>query len=378
MESIRITHTNTIEYFNTSEFGDALWCWLPSEYMVVSEANIPSRRDQVIKQALPFALEEQLLTEIDDLHFAYTKTDKETPLPVIAIDKVKLDYWMRMLAEAGAVAKWCVPDFFALPLVDGTVTVFLEGERFVLRYGEYHGIAGNTSWLWELLNNRFLSQDWGMVLYVTPLTKVPKNWQDYVIEDCCGPEYFWETNELPAAFINLLQGSYQVQTQLAKVISAGLPAAVVALCIVVLIATNHFYTLQEQDRQLIQATAQLAALTQAALPNNQIQLSRPVDFLTAYYNTLVIDARQRNTSAWRVLELLSPLLASCGHCVFTSVVSQGSALTVEFYSYQKLDQLDANLASIPNLLSNSKTSVDVVSGGKRYRYKIHSSIGGNT
>jgi len=75
--------------------------WTPPADTLLTQATLPTRSRNKIMQALPFALEDQLLGDPQQLHFAYYRQDDGT-LAVAVTSRERLSTWLDVLAKACA------------------------------------------------------------------------------------------------------------------------------------------------------------------------------------------------------------------------------------------------------------------------------------
>jgi len=82
---------------------------VPAIDCLVTQVAIPSRQKRQQLKAIPFALEEQLADDIEDMHFAIGKRKNDGQLPVVAVSKTKVDNWLQILNAAGISASAMMP-----------------------------------------------------------------------------------------------------------------------------------------------------------------------------------------------------------------------------------------------------------------------------
>jgi general secretion pathway protein L len=129
----------------------------PPEDVLIISAKMPKLNRQRLLQALPFALEEQLLAEIEDLHFAIGEYKPEG-LPVAIITKEKLRHWLQVLKENGLQPAAIIPAPLALPLPEHQWQVSIFGETAILRTGLFSGFACDKHNLAVLLELKLAEQ----------------------------------------------------------------------------------------------------------------------------------------------------------------------------------------------------------------------------
>src|SRR5712691_9000759 len=106
--------------------------WTPAAETLFVRARLPTRSVAKIVQALPFALEEQLIDPPERLHFAFAQ-EADGALAVAVTRRERMDSWLAALAAAGLVPARLAPVTLSLPLADRAWTL-----AFVERHGQGH------------------------------------------------------------------------------------------------------------------------------------------------------------------------------------------------------------------------------------------------
>lgn len=125
---------------------------VPATELLLTEARIPTQSRQRMLRAVPFALEDQLAEDIDELHFALGQRDKEGRLGVAVVSKERLGRWLEEFAEAGLDVDQLYPDVLALPFEPDAWTLLLEDHAFLLRTAPQLGFGGDADNLQLLLS----------------------------------------------------------------------------------------------------------------------------------------------------------------------------------------------------------------------------------
>ena len=134
--------------------GRAVIVLVPVADAPLFEIQLPTRNRARMALAVPYALEEQLSQDVDELHFALGKPDAEGRVSVAVVARDKMDDWLARLAALGLQPRHIVIDALALPLQPGTWSGLLEPGQLLLRQGPQQGIAmdsANLSWMLPLL-----------------------------------------------------------------------------------------------------------------------------------------------------------------------------------------------------------------------------------
>lgn len=113
---------------------------VPSEDVLLMQAELRARNLAQLRQAVPFAIEDQLLSPVEDLHFALLERG-DGAFGVGVVAKAKLSAWLARLHEAGIRPDAIVPEAFALPLAEGAASVLLEDDRATVRLGAWSAFA---------------------------------------------------------------------------------------------------------------------------------------------------------------------------------------------------------------------------------------------
>src|SRR6266516_5901406 len=96
--------------------------WTPAAETLLLRANLPTRSAAKIVQALPYALEEQLIEPPERLHFAYTH-EADGSLAVAVTSRERMDRWVSALAAAGLEPTRLAPVTLSPPLADRAWTL---------------------------------------------------------------------------------------------------------------------------------------------------------------------------------------------------------------------------------------------------------------
>ena len=106
---------------------------VPGTDVTLAAPEFPARSAGRIMKLVPFALEEQLASEIDSLHFAVGRQGADQRVPVAAIDRALLDQWLATLSAAGFVPTALYPDTLAVPENPAATVLLLEDDRLTVR-----------------------------------------------------------------------------------------------------------------------------------------------------------------------------------------------------------------------------------------------------
>lgn len=139
---------------------------VPGESVLLAGAPMPKAGARQLREAFPYALEDGLAEDVEQLHFALAPTSSRRsagePVHGAVVERALMDQWLERLREAGLRIGRLVPDTLCLPLAEAPAGVneapesdvwvlWLGRERFVLRTARFAGLAGERSLLGAVL-----------------------------------------------------------------------------------------------------------------------------------------------------------------------------------------------------------------------------------
>ncbi len=113
---------------------------VPAEDVLLTEVTLGARSQAQLMQALPYAVEDQLLAPVEDLHFAALRGEGDR-VGVAVVAKQVLRDWLRRLDEAGIRADRLLPESLLLPAVDGRAAAMIEADHAVVRLASWSGFG---------------------------------------------------------------------------------------------------------------------------------------------------------------------------------------------------------------------------------------------
>lgn len=127
-----------LEALPTEVRDRAVVVWTPGADTLFTTATLPTRSRAKIMQALPFALEEQLLGEPDSLDFSY-RVLGDGQLAVAVTARSRIEAWTQTLQAAGLRPAALCPITLALPISDGAWSAAFTDNGLVVRTGAFAG-----------------------------------------------------------------------------------------------------------------------------------------------------------------------------------------------------------------------------------------------
>jgi general secretion pathway protein L len=114
--------------------GRRICVLVPGTDVLLAEPEVPMKAGTKLHQVVPYALEEQLADDIDDLHFAIGKRAADSQrTPVAVIRRSLMDEWLTSLKSAGIDPEAMYADSDLLPQNPGQAVALLEEDVVVVR-----------------------------------------------------------------------------------------------------------------------------------------------------------------------------------------------------------------------------------------------------
>ena len=118
--------------------GTRAQVWSPAADTLLTTVKLPTRSRSKIQQALPFALEDQLAGEPEDMHFAYHVLG-QGELAVAVTARERLNAWREAFALSGVGIQSLAPLTLGLARAEGAWSALWHEGRLVVRTGELSG-----------------------------------------------------------------------------------------------------------------------------------------------------------------------------------------------------------------------------------------------
>lgn len=239
---------------------------VPGTDVLFTAARVPSRSARQIQKALPFMLEEQLMGDVEDQHFAIGPRQDDGQIPVAVVARARLDGWLAALREAGLNPDAVVPDAALLPV--GT-SVLMDGALGLLRFDNLSLFAMESELLPELLALRLGERQERLAVRLYGATEAQRADVVATVGDtveleviaCYDPLYLLAGQYAPDS-LNLLQGDYAKRKDHSALWLAWRPAAIlagVALAVQLLGTGVEAWRLTQERNALVAEVAKVYA-----------------------------------------------------------------------------------------------------------------------
>ncbi|MEW5755798.1 MAG: type II secretion system protein GspL [Pseudomonadota bacterium] len=352
----------TVEQLAAVAKGHPLAVVIPGEAVLTLNARLPTQSRAKLLRAVPYAVEDQLAADVDELHFALGERQGDgVQVGVVSHDK------MRQIGEVfathGLEPEIVAPDYLLVPYEEGAWQIWHEDGRILLRTGLHDGAALEAENFAQYLKLVLAEvDDEHRPAKIMVYEAQPHDWA--WLEEICVPleipverrEHQGHLLALAASgftegqTLNLLQGDYSRREQLGRMWRPWIPAAAIfgGLIVIQLLTMGvDYFRLQSEYNRLSDEVKQVYLNTfpdAQKVVNARVQMEQRL--------TKVRSAREQGGDLYLgLLESFSQIYANGLRPELERLRFQDEALTVDMTldSLGALDNLKAQLAKDQNI-----------------------------
>ena len=268
--------------------GSTVYFAAPGVDVRLCQFDISQEEKKHLDKSLPFMLEEELIGDVEDLHFAWAIHDK-LKLTVAICCRSKMQQWQKMLESLPGINCW-ITEPMLLPWQPGEWCVVVEPELVVVRTGSFEGFSIERELAVSMLGaaNDSAELPGTVIVYGQDQEKDTALFPDELRD-----RIQWRRGDLASALLlnpspmqapNLLQGSFSLRLPLARWAKQWRAvAAVVGLAFCVQLAATYaeFVSLERKNTELRLAVelSYRKAYPRGAMVDAEKQLSRQLGAL---------------------------------------------------------------------------------------------------
>lgn len=247
--------------------GKEVIVFVPAEDVFLTQVTLPKINRARLAEVLPFALEEQLIADVETLHFAPGDATAEGGMPVMVVAHEKMQAWLSQLQAWQIKPHSLFPSVYGLPIAEGTWQVAID-EIAMVRSGPGQGFACDKHNL-----SIFLTGQWAASPFLPQRIEI-RNYTDEVMaatldvpvtlveekatKDQLLTDWARLLTVLPSR--NLLQGRYAVKKstlpQTDKLWKAITYLAITLIALIFLYPLTSYFILKQKltslDQQIVQ------------------------------------------------------------------------------------------------------------------------------
>lgn len=243
----------------------------PSEAVTLHRLALPSRKRSTWARAVPFALEDYLVEDIETLHFALGGAVDGGYLPVAVVDRILLSAWLETCDQADLTPAAVVPDPLLLPWQNDEWSVLLEARRALVRTGRWEGFATERDNLALLLAQALAeageTKPRRLRVWGAPATELAETGIELSLEDTPSePLALFASGYQPATVLNLLQGGYSRQAHWGRWLRPWRAAAALAGMTLLVQIAGQVYDHWRLQREVTALRTEIERTFKDALP----------------------------------------------------------------------------------------------------------------
>ncbi len=182
---------------------------VPGEQVVTRVVVMPVKNRARLMAAIPYAIEDSVVSPVDDLHFLLLDTGEENRVTFAYVSRQLMTSWLQQIHDAGIKVDAMLPDYFLLPGAgSGSAVITLTDDNRVLaRSGLYQGAVTDPENLSAWLNE--LDKDSTLLVDDRLSAQLPAGIEQQIIESGIGAGLSdWLSHEVPEHGAGLLKDEF--------------------------------------------------------------------------------------------------------------------------------------------------------------------------
>lgn len=209
---------------------------VPAQHVFLTQVVLPKLSQSKIKQAVIYALEEQLSEDVSSLHFSVANKSSKQELAVSVVNRETMKAWVNQAGQytnnqTNLVA--VISECQLIPLIDKAWSLWFEEDRILIRTSEYQGFACDIEAMLDILKlklNSISQKPEKLMVYTQDEAQARDILKDVNIpievtilnRSALSSQYLEYKKE---NYINMLQGEFKVKNE---IFSPELTALIIA------------------------------------------------------------------------------------------------------------------------------------------------------
>ncbi len=356
-------------------------CVIPAVDIYLGQALLPAQGNRnKYRQAIPYALEDDLAEDLEQLHFALGREQpvgvknseesvdvmaagRQVNIPVAVINKERLRNWLHKLSTAGLQPHALIPEVLSLPWDGNGWSVLLDEGLALVRTEPLQGFACDPENLEVLLNSALdASEDAPQQIRIwnhNGVAPAPNLKSEVQIEQLTPEQSTVVTlakGYRPEQAINLLQGEFSYKEEYGKLLRPWrLPAILLSALVALLFVSNvvQYLQLSKRNEELRQ---QLVGTYMELFPD-ALNVPEPRKQMEDKLNELIATAGA-SSNFLELLDIISAETAKIPNAKITTLNFSEGGLNLELSlpNLQVLDQIKQQLDQNPTLLAEIQSA----------------------
>lgn len=222
--------------------GKRLLVLVPAADVRLLRFNVAARSAAKILQAAPYALEDQLAEDVEDLHFALGARQGDGSYLVAAVARARMDLWLNLLRDAQLQAEALIPEQLLLPAADEAWSALAEADQITVRTGAAGGFVCSPEDLPAMLQLADPERQHKLRIaiprsYSADFTQL--DWPLELLPGHASPLEALLHGHSPAQDLNLLQGAYSQSAGAQRFWLPWRPTAALAAALLLVAGAAH-------------------------------------------------------------------------------------------------------------------------------------------
>ncbi len=119
---------------------------IPGEWVTTHSVNLPTKTRKQFNLALPFALEDSISEDVNNIHFVCPDWRAATQVQVLSVSKDKMKYWQALANDHRLPVLQLVPDHALVPFHDAArCSIAFTEEGALARHADLGGVSIDDS-----------------------------------------------------------------------------------------------------------------------------------------------------------------------------------------------------------------------------------------
>lgn len=327
-----------------------------ARHALLTHSELEFTQPAKLRKAIPFALEEQLSEDVEELHFSLGRIEAGHTQVAVIRDEL-LRGWSDQFSEAGINLRAITIDLLMLPWQENSWSILVCSDYVIVRNGEFSGFTAEREGLETLIMAVLESETMPgaiNVWYCGDRVK-PMQWASDappITTPPCpnGPlgvlSGQWDARHT----LNLLQGTHSSEPEFGKVLKPWRWAAALLVLWIGIQATGLFVEKQKLSAEVSQINQEMESIYRQTFPearkvvNPRVQMEQKLRELKG----------TGDSSASDFIPLLaksSDLLGKHGNAVLNGVNYRNNSLTLQMSAknLSDLDNLKNDIAAVEGL-----------------------------
>ena len=120
--------------------ADEIVVLVPAQDVLLIETRVNARNSAQLQQAVPFAIEDQLLGTVEDQHFAI-QVGSDDRVGVAVVARTRMQQWLARLAALGVRADVLIPESLLLPLSPESASALIDQGQVLVRLDRWSALS---------------------------------------------------------------------------------------------------------------------------------------------------------------------------------------------------------------------------------------------